>query len=199
MPLRSIAALAILCLAGLHPAVARAAGDRHAGSVTFHVVVSGAVRDRGTVSAALDQVATPVGGADFDGCAVIKQAHSTPLGAYTFELHVHYNGGLNLLAAGIKPTVAQELYLQIGEYRPGTTAYALGSPGVVDVRFAINGHVYGTASRVLVRMRHGGLDGTIDSQDALRLYPAAGFQPLHGVTYQATWHCTALYHITAQA
>ena len=201
MATRLFLASGILVLAGLSPAVSDAAQTRSAGTLRFHVTVGGKTHDSGTIVAPIGMVsdATGLNGADFNGCAIVKQkAAADVLGAQTFEIHVNYNGGSNLMAVGVHPYVAQEVYLQVMGYRASVTSYPDASTGPVDLSFAINGRVYGAPVHATAQIRNGGRDGTLSGPDAQRFYPGSIGHALHGVTFRAEWHCTSVLHNTAQ-
>jgi len=187
-------ALAAAILAGLAPAVSPAVTVRAAASVAFHVTVTGTAHESGTIAAPMGQLKT-LAGSDFNGCAIVKHTNSAAVGAYTFEIHVNRNGGLNLLALDIQPSVQQELVLRIVKYLPTVASYDT-STVPVEFAFALNGRVYGFVLHGTVRVRNGGKDGTISSPDGYRLYPAVQSHPLHGVNIVATWHCSTVYTST---
>jgi len=180
-------------LVGLVPVVSPPVTVRAAASVTFHVTVTGNAHESGTIAAPIGQLKT-LAGADFNGCAIVKHTNSAALGTYTFEIHVNRNGGLNLLALDIQPSVQQELVLRVATYLPTVASY---DTSTVPVAFALNGRVYGFVLHGTVRVRNGGKDGTISSPDGYRLYPAVQSHPLHGVSIVATWHCSTVYSSTA--
>jgi len=194
--LASAALAAALSLATLCPATTL--GAQSAGALTFHVTVAGAARDGGVITAPIGAVPTMAGvGPDFNGCAIIKH---TSDGASSYEIHMNYMGGLNLLVVGDKPSVTQEIYLTIRNYRPNAAAYVAGDPNVVSLAFAINGRVYGLGLDNTAHLQNGERDGTIVSRHASRLYPASnsgsGSHEVTGVTYQASWHCATVLHLT---
>jgi len=195
--LASAALAAALSLATLCPA--RASGAPSAGTLTFRVVVAGAARDGGVITAPIGAVSDMTGDSDFNGCAIIKQkASAQVLGAQTLEIHVNYAGGTNLMATGVQPYVAQEVYLRIAQYRPTVASYPHGDSAPVDLSFVINRRAYGVALHAIARVRNGGRDGTISGSEALRLYPAVRSHPLHGVSYQASWHCASVLQLSSQ-
>ncbi len=179
-------------LVTLYPAAPHTVGAT--GSVNFHVVVSGKAHDMGTITSSIGDVAD-----DFNGCALIKQkAAAAVLGAQTLEIHVNYAGGHNLMAGGVQPYVAREVYMQIDNYRPSVGTYTRGPSGANgDLSFVVNGHVYAAAERIIAHIRNGGRDGTISGQDAQRFYPGKAYHLLHGVSYQASWHCSRMFQKTA--
>jgi len=179
--MRIALAIAVTVLAGMAPVVSPAVSVRAAGSVTFQVTVSG------TITVPIGQVKT-LAGSDFNGCAIVKHTNSAALGAYTFEIHVNRNGGFNLLAVDIQPSVPQELVLRIANYRPTVASYDT-SLVPVSFAFAINGRVYGFVLHGTATVRNGG-------QDGYRLYPAVQSHPLYGVRIAATWHCSTIYNNT---
>jgi len=77
-------------------------------------------------------------GTDFNGCAIVKHPNSAALGAYTFEIYMNRNGGLNLLALDTQPSVQQELVLRIAKYLPTMASYDT-STVPVGFAFAPNG------------------------------------------------------------
>ena len=189
--------LAIALAMAAAPAVAQAAAPVTV-PFSFKVAIGGPVRDAGTITARPGTIVTSVGAADFNGCAIVKNKSTVAVqGAYSFEIHVNYNGGLNLLARGVAPSVRQEAYMEIDHYRPGTSSYSMANGGL-DLRVAINGHVYGNAAQATVRLRNGGRDGTLSGRAAQRLYPLVGANEVQGVTMQASWHCGSIAHVTAQ-
>lgn len=196
MRMRPVLASWVLVLAALSPAASHAERTRAAGALRFHVTVGGATRDDGTITG---PIGTASDGSDFNGCAIVKQkAAANVLGAQTFEIHMNYLGGLNLLAAA-PPMVDQEIYLQVMGYRPGLTSYPkAGEQGGVDLSFAIHGRIYGAPVHATARIRNGGRDGTLSARDAQRLYPGTAGHLLHRVTFQAAWHCTSVLKETAQ-
>jgi len=199
MATRLFLAGGILVLAGLSPAVSDAAQVRSAGTLRFHVTVGGKAHDSGTIVAPIGMVSNPAAGDDFNGCAIVKQkAAAEVLGAQTFEIHFNYMGGTNLLAVGVHPFVAQEVYLQVMGYRPSVTSYPDASARPVDLSFAINGRVYGAPVHATAQIRNGGRDGSLSGPDAQRFYPGTIGHALHGVTFQAAWHCTSVLNQTAQ-
>ena len=199
MATRRFLAGGILVLAGLSPAVSNAAQIHSAGTLRFHVIVSGKAHDSGTIVAPIGMVSNAAAGDDFNGCAIVKQkAAADVLGAQTFEIHLNYMGGTNLLAVGVPPFVAQEIYLQVMGYRPAVTSYPDASARPVDLSFAINGRVYGAPVHATAQIRNAGRDGSLSGPDAQRFYPGAIGRALHGVTFKAEWHCTSVLSRTAQ-
>jgi len=199
MTTRRFLAGGILVLAGLSPAVSDAAHVHSAGTLRFHVTVSGKAHDSGTIVAPIGMVSNPAAGDDFNGCAIVKQkAAAEVLGAQTFEIHLNYMGGTNLLAVGVAPFATQEIYMQVMGYRPGVTSYPDASARPVDLSFAINGRVYGAPIHATAHVLNGGRDGSLSGPGAQRFYPGSIGHALHGVTFQAEWHCTSVLHNTAQ-
>ena len=199
MATRLFLASGILVLAGLSPAVSDAAQIRSAGTLRFHVIVSGKAHDSSTIVARIGMVSSAAAGNDFNGCAIVKQkAAAEVLGAQTFEIHLNYMGGVNLLAVGVPPFATQEIYLQVMGYRPGVTSYPDASARPVDLSFAINGRVYGAPLHATAQIRNGGRDGSFSGPDAQRFYPGTIGHALHGVTFKAEWHCTSVLNNTAQ-
>lgn len=194
MRMRLVLAGGIVVLAGLSPSASHAEQTRAAGTLRFQVAVGGAARDGGTISSPIG----PAPNGDFNGCAVVKQkAAADVLGAQTFEIHVNYLGGLNLLIPA-PPAVPREIYLQVPSYRAGRTAYPEAGEKAVDLSFAINGRVYGSPVHATARVWNGGRDGTLSAPDAQRFYPGKAQHLLHGVTFRAAWHCASVLKETAQ-
>ncbi len=194
--LTSAALAAALSLAALCPA--HASGAQSAGALTFRVTVAGAARDGGVITAPIGAVPTMAGvDPDFNGCAVIKHRSD---GASSYEIHMNYKGGLNLMVVGDKPSVTQEIHLTVRNYRPNAASYVAGDPNFVSLAFALNGRVYGLGLDNMAHLRNGERDGTIVSRHASRLYPASGSgsgsHKVTGVTYQASWHCATVLHLT---
>jgi hypothetical protein len=184
---------AALVLVGFNPGPSHASPGRSAGSLKFHATVTGKAHDSGTISASIKQVRGVM--QDFDGCAIVKQSAAKDVfGAETLEIHLNYAGGVNLLNAGVKPFVSQEIYMQLSHYRPSAGTYTDKTHGPLDLAFAMNGHVYGSPSHSTVHVKNGGLTGSITASDALRLYPGPKIHSLHGVNLRVTWSCTTMLH-----
>jgi hypothetical protein len=135
---------------------------------------------------------------DFNGCAIVTQsAAKAVLGAQTLEIHLNYAGGINLLAGGLAPTVPQEIYMQISQYRSKVSTYSYKANGPVNLSFAMNGHVYGAPVRTTAHVQNGGRTGTVTALDAQRFYPGTRLHLLHGVNLQVSWKCSTMLHSKA--
>ncbi len=191
MTMRIFLPIVALGLSTLCPAAT--SGAPAASAATFRVTVAGAARDSGVITVPAGRVTDAIGDPDFNGCAIVKNKVTTPpFGAYTFEIHVNYMAGTNLMLAGATPHVKQEVDLELYDYRPGVASYA-GNAGGISLAFVIGGRLYFNSARTTVRPRNGELDGTISGQDALRSYPTT----VSGLTFQADWHCPTVYHVVA--
>jgi hypothetical protein len=191
MHIKIFRASAVIGLMSLCPGVSHAMSSQSAGSATFNVTVGGKVHDRGSITAAIHP---PTSELDFNGCALIKQKSAAKLlGAYSFEIHL--NADAVLPGAGEEP-MGDGLYLSIDNYRPKVTTYGLPA---VAARFAMHGQAYGASvTNSIAHVENAGLDGTYVDTNANRLYPAKILQPLKGLTFRATWHCSTVLHLTAQ-
>jgi len=155
-------------------------------------MVAGAVHDSGAITVPAGRVTDAIGDPDFNGCAIVKnKVTAPPFGAYTFEIHMNYMGGINMMLAGATPHVKQEVDLELYDYRPGVSSYAKG----IGLAFVIGGRLYFNSTHTTVRPRNEGLDGTISGQGALRSYPSI----VSGLTFQADWHCPTIYHVAASS
>jgi len=178
--------LAIFGLAGLLPAPIHAQGAHGPGTIVFRATVAGAVRDSGTIGVPQGMVTDTIGDTDFNGCALVKnKLTQLPFGAYRFQVHINFMSGINLMLAGIRPHVQQEL--EVYNYRANVSAYDT----TLSLAFVIGGHLYFTGTHTTVTTRNGGLDGTISSRDLLRTYPSR----VSDLTLRASWHCTTLFHV----
>lgn len=178
----------VLGLAGLVPAPLSAQGAPESGMIAVRVMVGGDIRDSGTVSAPESMVTDIAGETDFNGCGIVKnKARQAPFGAYRFAIHINYLSGINMMLDGIKPHVAQEVELEVYNYRPSVSTYS----AKLSLAFVIGGHLYFTGTHTTVTMRHGGLDGTISSHDVLRSSPTR----VSDLRLQASWHCTTIFHV----
>ena len=68
----------------------------------------------------------------------------------------------------------------------------------VTAWFAFKGRAYGASvTYSAVTLCNGGRDGTYTDREANRLYLAKILKPLAGLTFQAGWHCSMVYHLDA--
>ena len=129
-----------------------------------------------------------IGDSDFNGCALVKnKLTQPPFGAYRFQIHINLMSGINMMLAGIRPHVQQEVELEVYNYRTNVSAYN----ATLSLAFVIGGHLYFTGTHTTVTTRNGGLDGTISSRDLLRTYPSR----VADLTLRASWHCTTIFHV----